>query len=472
MQYRNLFYIIGLEIVMGCNNTVINNPTNPTTNTIEESSPLPSPTAAASASPMPIVTPAPTAKPNVTPVPSPTAKPTAVPVPTATPVPSSNWKPVIGIPIGGDIAKILTAAKPDTIYQLVKNGSYVVTSTITITAAGVGFDLNGSSVNMTPSKAPLAAVYDVKKKYALNNTASVNGQNYISLQNNNLGKAITDTAFWKVYTGGGSSSNFVVRAPDFDIGNGHITKANTFVHSFAMNLHMHDLVFDNITFGADGKQDQGVNQAYTSDNNLATHNTLEKLTVGKTGTVSVYFCGDYMTIKNSTFAGSYGEYCIRSETTSDASMHRPINTMIDHVTAINDINLYGKTAIGFRMNGGGSVVQNSTISPSLYIGQGTVTPTTAPGTNVDSIVIKNNKFITVHGPQIGVQDGVIATIDSNEFLTGSTVGSIAVATKSRVTITNNIRKLTAPGIPLKKFWATIFTGTAAPEVTETGTKIQ
>lgn len=280
----------------------------------------------------------------------------------------------------------------------------------------------------------------------------------------------------------GSSTTFSVHAPNFEIKNGRIMRAFVFVHSYAAGLHMHDMSFDNITYGVPAgspvgtkaTQNNGVAQVYTSDNNGAIHNTLENLKVGYTGTVGIYFSSDYIIIRNSTMAGSYGEYNIRSEVTSETNPHKPVGTLIDNIQCDNTINAYGKSCIGIRMSGPNAVIQNCSIKGSNrtgYINLGQGGGATGVGTNVEGILLKNNTFYSPRSPQLEIDQGVNAVVDSNIFITPASFVNIAIATKNNVKLVNNIRKLSIIGIPLNKFWSTVFTGPAAPIVSETGTTI-
>lgn len=319
---------------------------------------------------------------------------------------------VINIPANADLAPIFSALKANTTYILAPKAYYKVTGTFVVTAANVSINLNGSSLEMSPAPK--------------------------------------------------SSSSFAVRAANLEIFNGHITKAFGFIHSWAPGFHLHDMKFDNIQYavppgspvGTKATWSKGVNQVYTSDNNLAVHNTLENLDVGYTGTVSIYNTADDFTLKNSTLRGSYGEYCFRSEITSDAAMHHPNNTLLDHITCDNHINGYGKSCIGIRMGGTGLVIQNSSIDGTDKTGYINIAQANGINVvNVGSITLRNNKFLAPRVPQLEIDNGAASVIvDGNTFNTWANTPNVAIASYSNAVFTNNIRLMIPTGtVPLKAF---------------------
>lgn len=419
-----------MSVLTGCQTTV-------TTSPIPVLTP---PLALPSASPEPTLNPNPSPVASVSPSASPT--PTATPIP-ATPQPSPKNSPspspqgtsvqsVVNIPANADLAKIFSALKANTTYILAPKAVYFTMGTFIVSQPNVVIDLNGSSVSMPPAA--------------------------------------------------GSSSTFAVHAANFEVKNGHITKAFTFIHSYAAGLHADDLKFDNITYavppgspaGTKPVQNNGVSQVYTSDNNGAVHNTLENLTVGYTGTVSVYNSADDFTLKNSTFAGSYGEYCFRSEITSGGTNHYPKNTLIDHMICDNTINGYGKSCIGIRMGGTGMIIQNSSLTGSAttgYMNLGQGGGAKCMGCNVKGISLINNSFLGPRMPQLEIDAGVNAIVQGNSFNTWADSPNVAMATFSTVTLKDNIRIMIPPGTkPLKRFAGS---NTNPPAVwTESGTVVK
>ncbi len=331
------------------------------------------------------------------------------PAPSAS-IPAST-KTTIQVPLSTDLAKLLNAAKPNTLYVLPK-GKWKILSTVTISAANVSLNLGGSDVTLIPSQ--------------------------------------------------GASSNIVARASGFEIYNGHIVQATSFLHSYADKVFMHDLKFDNIVYTTPTR---GVYQVYLSDNSLATNNTLANLTVGYVGTVGVYFTGDNMVIKDSTFAGSYGEYPIREEITSFAPQTIPKNALISNVTVDNRINKYDKSAIGIRM--GSAVIENSTFYSDIRVGQSNAT---AVGSNNPSFVIRNSKFMTLHSPELSLIQGANATVDSCTFASDASTRVMAIDAKTKAMLTNNILKgVRKPG---GSSASGLYASTINPNplITETGTK--
>lgn len=368
--------------------------------------------------------------------PSPIPKPTLLPSPAGSPspVPSPQIIParvVVNVPLTANLVTTLNAAKANTLYLLTAKAIYMVSGSITLSAANVGINLNGSSLSMTPTV--------------------------------------------------GAASQFAVKAANVEIYNGHILKASTFVHSYATNFSMHDLVFDNITYavpvgsptGTKAVQNNGVNQVYVSDNNMATFNTLSNLTVGFTGTVSIYNTADNFTLKNSTLAGSYGEYCYRSEVTSTLPQTLPNNTLIDTVTCNNSINTVGKSCIGIRKGGIGLVIQNSSVTGSATTGYMNIGEANGVNVlNVGQITLRNNQFLGTRMPQLEIDNGAVNVIvDSNLFSTWANSPNVAMASFSNVTLLNNTRQMIPTGTKPAKAFAS---SSANPKAvwTESGTIVK
>lgn len=412
-------YLICLILAIalsGCAVTVVPNPAPdpakaetppPSPQASPSVSPTPAPTSSASPvpSPRPTPLPSPTPAPLSQSTPSPSTKPTIAP--SATPVPAG--KVVVNIPATANLVTVLNASKPNTLYVLAK-ANYLVNGSIVLSAANVSINLNGSALSMTPSA--------------------------------------------------GSSTQFGIRAANIEIYNGRITKAFTFARSYADHFYLHDVVFDNIVYTS-GQQSGGINQIYLSDNAMAKNNTLDHLTVGYTGTVSIYNSADNFTLKNSSLAGSYGEYCFRSEVTSVVAggppTTRPNNTLLDNVKCDNTINAYGKSCIGIRMGGTGLVIQNSSINGSatsgyVNLGQGKSGTCTTPGCFVGGITLRNNQFLGHRVPQLAIDSGVIAVVENNTFTTWVDMVNVAMASYTSTTLKNNIRLMTPVGAkPLKPF---------------------
>lgn len=325
------------------------------------------------------------------------------------------------IPLGTDLSKY--AFKANTAYQLAK-GSWAVNSSITLTASGMSLDFNGDSVAFTPTA--------------------------------------------------GSSSDIIIRAPSISIGNGLVTKAFVFVHSYADKFTMHDIVFSDVVNGPKTAANPtgylgGTYQVYISDNPQATNNKLQNLTVGYVDTVGIYYTADNMTINNITMAGSYGEYDIRSEVTSTVPATAPNNAVISGVTLHNQINCCGKSVIGIRMAGKNTLIENSLLDGYVNLGQGVSNASTALGSNVNGITLKNNHFTDQRVPQLEIDSGVIAEIDNNIFDTWATTLNVAVAHLSSATLKNNIRHMIPTGTASqKKFVATSSDGV----IVESGTITQ
>lgn len=367
---------------------------------VQTNSPMPIAKSAVSTT-QPSLSPSPSPQPTRSPSPSPSPKPTTAPAPSS-----------VTVPANANLTTMLNAAKQGTTYVLAKNANYSVSGTITLAASNVILNLNGSSLSF-----PI-----------------------------------------------GAAAAFNLRGAHFEIYNGTIAAAGVFMHSYADSLHMHHLTFKSITYNSVGKQNGGVNQVYISDTNLATNNLLENLTVGFTGTVSLYFTADNFTLRNSTFAGSYGEYAIREEQTSTTPPHLPINALISGVKADNSINKYGKDVVGIRM---GSVTIDSCefSGKDVRVGQGSAS---AVGVDNPSVTIKNSIF---HGPLsfLSIDSGANVIVDSCQFYVDATMRAIAVGGNSKAIFMNNILHgvVKANGASSSGLWNT--TANPKPVVVETGT---
>lgn len=336
---------------------------------------------------------------DASPQPSSSGSPSASPKPTPTPI------PVIPVSASANLITVLQGAKPGSHFQLAPKATYHVGGTMVITAANLSVDLNGSTLNLTPSP--------------------------------------------------GASSDIVVRGAHFELFNGTIAKGNVFVRSYADSTFLHDLV-----------SSDGLGQFFLGDVG-STHATIHHATIGKTNSVSVYWVQDNFTISNSSLAGSYGEYVLREEVPSIANPPLPKNALISNVQAHNH-NPYGKQAIGIRM--GSATIENSTIDGNIRIGQAGAT---SIGQNNPSFVIRNTQFTSLDSPQLSLMQGVSATVDGCTFLSDGITRNIAIDGVTQATLTNNVQKLSGPGVVAKALWATlILPGSSAyPKVTETGTKI-
>lgn len=274
--------------------------------------------------------------------------------------------------------------------------------------------------------------------------------------------------------GPGASGSFAVHAPGFEVYGGTIGRAYTFVHSYADKVSLHDLVTTDFVGHFKPNpvpskppiliQDSGVAQLYTSDNRMATNNTIEHVHVAPCWTVCVYWSADNMTIKNSVFDGSPNEYDLRQEIPSDGSNILPKGALIDHISADNRINKYGKSALGVRM--GSITVTNSSFYSDIRVGQSTAPTTT---TDVPYFLFKNNTFFTNHSPQLAIDAGSTGNIESNTFYTSADTYSVAIGNHNVVTLKDNIRKLVGSGFTPKHFVGS--NNPASNVIVESGTKI-
>lgn len=323
----------------------------------------------------------------------------ASPVPT--PMPTART--MIQVPLNADLSVVLNAAKPNTLYQLAPKASYTAKTQVTIQAANVSVDLNGSAVTLNPAV--------------------------------------------------GGSTSVKIMASHFEIYNGVILKAMTAFRSYSDHTSIHDIMV----------HDSAVNQFYLGDIG-SVNATLQNVTVGTTNTVSVYWMSNNMSIIDSTFKGSIGEDTIRQDV-SGPNVPVPMGAVLTNVTVSNDVNQFNKESIAFRMGSG--VVQNSTIHGYLRAGQNGAK---GVGANVPSLIVKNTKFTLLHSPQIGIYQGVIASIQNCTFTTDAVESSVAIDGNSTVVLSNNIRALTSPTVvPKPKFYSV--TTTPNLKVTETGTII-
>lgn len=387
-------------------------------------SPAPTP----SPSPSFIVTPEPSTIPLVlpspTPTPHPSVSPSAKPAPSPSPTIQSQH---IDVPLGTDLVKLLTGAKANQSFRLAK-GTYEVKGSAVVTASNVRLDLNGSTLHWYPAA--------------------------------------------------GSSSSIGVRAPHFEIFNGRISRAVTFIHSYADSLYIHDLTTDSITYGTPAPgpsgsprpagQLEGVSQLYTSDNKMATNNWIDRVRTGYFGTVGVYWSGDHMKITNSQFTGSYGEYNLRQEITSETPSHLPTGALISNVECWNKPNQpqkYGKACIGIRM-GGETTIENSKLHGYIQVGQ---SGATGLGTNVPNLVVKNTTFDDDRDPQLSLGQGVTALVEGNTFVRFHTATApIAVVSGVKTvqaTLKNNIVLSTDPKVKSHGLYGTANN----PQVVETNT---
>lgn len=352
------------------------------------------------------VTPTPTPTPTNTPTPSPI--PTSTPTPTSTPLPT---RPFVSIPAGGDVVSILNAAKAGTLYQLAANAFYSLASSISISASHVTLDLNGATLSFN--------------------------------------------------TPPGVEVNISIHASFFELMNGKIVKANRLLEGNADHLYIHNLVVS------------GAAQLYIDQHASAPFTKLDQITFAQGNYVIVYYTSDNVKISNSKFGSpmlpcSTGEYCIRSEI---ANGHIPSTATIQNVTAYNG-NTFHKDVIGIRM--GSATIDNcllsNTTGSGIRIGQ-IDTPNVALGGNNPLVTVSNTQFLTPSSPQLSVDQGAIVVATGNTFVTSNgDMRSVSVSVHSKVTLTNNIQKLTASGFVPKSLWNPALTP-ASSTVVETGTKI-
>lgn len=324
------------------------------------------------------------------PAPKPSPSPSVVPRPSSSPTQY----------LGADILPVLNGAKPGQTIQLAKNGSYISSGMITVTASNVTVDLNGSTLALTSP----------------------------------------------------NSSDILVKAPGFTIGNGHVTKAlGVFVRSFADGTKLHDLVTDTITATT------GVNQVFFGD--VGSSNAqITNVVSGIGQTVGYYWTWDNAHFTNVTCKGSTKEYCFRQEVPSTGRL-----PAMSTLTGIDCMQLGTKDCIGIRM--GSSTITNSVIHGDIRAGQNAAT---APGSNVPSLVITNTVFDRAsQTPQIAIDRGDIATVSNCTFYRADTHNAIAIDGQTTATLTNNVLHATVPGLTGMRLWSTI--ASPPPTVKETGT---
>lgn len=309
---------------------------------------------------------------------------------------------VVPVPLTANLLNVFSAAKANTTYQLAKNGKYTLNGSATISQPNVTIDLNGSSLTMIPSP--------------------------------------------------GASSDLIIKGAHFTFGNGSIVKANLAIRSYAPFAYIHQINFSNIQ------------QIFIGDVG-SNNNTLNHIVGGQTGTVSVYWTENNMTIENSSFVGSVGEATLRQENPT-GSVAGPTGAMIVNDVLSNSVNVYGKPTIADRM--GSMTVKNCTIDGYLDSGE-TIGPA-GPGGYVPLITIQNTKFdIAKNGKISGgfIAGGVNAIFNACTFATTLTMPNISVQSNSKVTLTNNIRKMVVKGQPARPLAVAQVGG----QIIEVGTKV-
>lgn len=352
------------------------------------------------------------------PCPSPTAHPaTPTPEPTVKPLPSPTSSPA-------------PSSQPTTQQTLVK----------------VPAGANLVSL-LTSAKA------NTKYQLALKSSYVVNGSIVITQANVTLDLNGSDLS---LIPSMGATSNIKVSAAHFEIGNGMISKALVFIRTYGDATYVHDLVIPD-----------GAAYQFLITQIGGTNAKVENCKVGVTQTVSLYTMASGTQILNSSFSGSVGEDSIRQD--NDVNGHIPNPGMtLNGVTVSNTVNAFDKEAVSFRMGSG--AVLNSIIHG--YIRAGQATASSLGSNSVGMITFQNNSFALLHSPQLAIKNGVIANVVSNTFLTDAAVSSIAIGGNSKVTMTNNLRKLTAVGVkPKPAFWSDNF-ASPTPIISESGTTIK
>lgn len=383
---------------------------------------MPLPTA--SPTPEIIIEPMPTSSPSplvtFTPTASPSPSFTVNPEPSTIPSPKPSPSPLVQahyvtVP-PGDIGPSLTKAKAGDYLQLMTGKAYSLNSSIILMPAQshVTLDLGGNAVPFHNSP--------------------------------------------------GSGSNIVVKGAYFTLRNGRITLGNTpAIRSQADHTTIEDLSTQDITWGADGKQNGGVTQLFLGDHD-STNALIQRVKMGRVGTVGIYITQDNFTLRESQLGCSVGEYSFRSEIIALPAV--PKNIMIDHITCDSSCNVNGKSCLGFRM--GGFTLQNSVIHGYVIAGQ-----SNAPSLGFDNpaAIVKNNVFTGTRDPQLSINAGSIATIEGNTFQRFETPYPPIAIDRSPTTtanLINNTMKLTNPAIKPHGLWGT------QPNsfVKESGTKTQ
>jgi hypothetical protein len=320
---------------------------------------------------------------------------------TPAPKPSPSPSPTSTQYLGADIYSVLTHAVAGQTIQLAHNGNYIASAEIFITVPNITLDLNGSNLALTSA----------------------------------------------------GDSAIAVKAPNFTIGNGHITKAlGTFVRTYSPGTVIHDIVSDTLTATA------GVNQFLLADvGSLGT--TITNVTTGVGQTVSFYFTTSNTHFKNVTCNGSKAEYCFRSEPPAQ-TLVSPMGTVMDGITCTQ---LWTKDCIGIRM--GSATIMNSLIHGDIRAGQDAAT---GPGSNVPYLLITNTVFDRAsQTPQIAIDRGDIATVSNCTFYRQDNHNAVAVDGQTTATLTNNTLHATVPGLTGMRLWSTI--ASPPPTVKETGT---
>lgn len=407
-------YLLILFFISGC--AII------ATSPVPTGSPSPEPVWGEPLDPSP--TPSPLSSPGVAPSPSitPTAHPSPSPSPKPNPSPSSiaiDHSAVTLIP-AGDIASYLVNAKAGDYLQLVSGRAYFLGSTVTVKADHLTLDLGGNAIPMT------------------------------------------------VTPGSGSDIVLATSAHHFTLRNGTVTKAYTpMLRSHAAYTTIEDIRTNDIKFGADGKQSDGVNQFYLGDSG-STHSLIQRVHVGHCGTVCLYYTGDDMVIRDSEFTGSYGEYNIRSETIVPTIL--PHRALISNIVCDNRINQYGKSCVGIRM-GAEATIENSLFHGYLALGQGK--NITTLGGSTPNFIVRNVVFDDVRDPQLSVNLGSTGLIENCTFLRYKTpYPPVAIApntTTSSVVMKNNTIKRTDTTVVSHGLAGDLSKSTT--KVTESGTRI-
>lgn len=306
----------------------------------------------------------------------------------------------VAVPAGADLGSILSKSPGNTLYTLAAKSNYTLTVPISVSKPFISVNLNGSNFSSTY---------------------------------------------------GGSS--LAIHGANFEIYNGNVLYAGTFIRSYAANTYVHNIV---VPSNRNDSTKVGVFQFFLADVGGVSAK-LDSITCNYTDTVAVYVTQDNFTLTNSKFTGSYGEDTIRFDIAA-AGAANPKNILIDHLEVDNKINSMGKEALSLRMSGPGSIIRNSTIHWYMRLGQTAAAgaPVIPLGSTGGGVTIQNNVF-DLNSPtefqRIAIHSGVIATVSGNTFYANTNHPPLSIDAISSANLVNNVMKNLVAGIKVHAFWS-------------------
>lgn len=324
-----------------------------------------------------------------------TMPPPPAPPPVSAPTPLQRWAAKVSVSAGPyladglDLAPLIAAAKPGTVFNCTPGGKYTIGSTVTV-PSNSSLLFNGATVACTASA--------------------------------------------------GASSNLILSA-NVTVAGGHVTRGSVLFRVTGRGCKIAQMFTDDYA----GSGAAGLSTHFT-DAEMVDITTADNLTIsgcwmGVTGSQQVYATCNH-SLMDCYLAGSLTEYNYRTEIVGTVASARPQKVTVTNCT-FRYLPANGKgSSIGLRMCGPVTAAPNSIVFTNCYIegnarlGQtppGTPVPTD-PKANANGVVFTGCTFVGYGTREtITSMDGVTASVQGCTFYTDMASICIALSTNGNAT---------------------------------------